>query len=199
MGGGTNTQGKHGKDPRVWNKEEYQRLKLDSFFIFVDNLPEDISKKELFNTFKWTGRIIDIYLSRKNKNGHIYLFSFVRYTTKGGALKAIAEMKGMVVRGKRLFVGEAKYRREAGMQIMKDKGVKVVTRHNTGGSQPQTKSGEVAAEKVARQPSKTPAKDQHSNGWIKRLEVPIASENVVWLQRSIVGGTKSAIDLKTLE
>ncbi|QHO21803.1 uncharacterized protein DS421_11g349820 [Arachis hypogaea] len=198
-GRGTNTQGKHGKDPRVWNTEDYQRLELDFFSIFVDNLPGDISKRELFNTFKWTGRIIDIYLSRKNKNSQIYLFAFVRYTTKGGALKVVAEMNGIVLRGKRMFVGEAKHRRGAVMQNTKGTGVKVITRYDTGGGQPHIKNVRAAKVKEGRKLSDAPVKDPNSNGWTKKLEVPIASENVVWLQRSIVGGTQSAIDFRWLQ
>ncbi|XP_016207993.1 polyadenylate-binding protein, cytoplasmic and nuclear-like [Arachis ipaensis] len=100
------------KDPRVWNRKEYVRLEQESFTVFVDRLPGDISKQELFQMFSWTGRINDIYLSRKTRQGVVYFFAFIRYTTKGGALKAIAEMNGICVRGKEIFVGEAKYRRD---------------------------------------------------------------------------------------
>ncbi|XP_057734628.1 polyadenylate-binding protein, cytoplasmic and nuclear-like [Arachis stenosperma] len=97
------------KDLRIWNREEYVRMERDLFSVFVDSLPAYISKWELFGLFSWTGRINDIYLSRKTRNGMIYLFAFIRYTTKGGALKAIVEMNHMQLRGKELFVGEAKY------------------------------------------------------------------------------------------
>ncbi|XP_015970755.1 uncharacterized protein LOC107494214 [Arachis duranensis] len=99
------------KDPRIWNREKYRRLETESFSIFLDNLPEDISKRELFELFSWTGCINDIYLFRKQKNGGLYIFAFIRYTTKGEAIKAITEMNRMRLRGKVVFVGEAKYRR----------------------------------------------------------------------------------------
>ncbi|XP_015947825.1 uncharacterized protein LOC107472810 [Arachis duranensis] len=134
--GGSAKSHKHDKDPRIWNKEEYQRLELESFSVFVDNLPADISERELFNMFKWIGRIIDIYLSRKNKNGHVYLFAFVRYTTKGGALKAAAEMNSIVLRGRKLFVGEAKYRRRAVVQSTRGKEVKGSARESDRGNNP---------------------------------------------------------------
>nr|XP_025662041.1 serine/arginine-rich splicing factor 8-like [Arachis hypogaea] len=99
------------KDPQIWNWEAYLRLESESFTIFVDNLPGNVSKNELFHMFKWIGRINDIYLARKEKYGRIHLFAFIRYTTKGGILKAINEMNGMQLRSKEIFVGEAKYRR----------------------------------------------------------------------------------------
>ncbi|XP_015938726.1 serine/arginine-rich splicing factor SC35-like [Arachis duranensis] len=101
------------KDTRIWNRDTYHRLKNSSFSVFVDNLPDDISRRELHHLFCWTGRINDIYLARKRKSGSIYLFAFVRYTTKGGALKAIAEMNHWRLRGKVITVGEAKYRRQS--------------------------------------------------------------------------------------
>ncbi|KAL4289224.1 hypothetical protein AHAS_Ahas19G0364800 [Arachis hypogaea] len=111
------------KDPQVWTKEEYHRLENDSFIVFMDNLPEDISRRELYQLFCWTGRINDIYLCRKQKNAMAYLFAFVRYTTKGGALKAIAEMNHFRLRGKTISVGEAKFRRNVqaeAKQVMVD-------------------------------------------------------------------------------
>ncbi|KAL4329209.1 hypothetical protein AHAS_Ahas13G0277200 [Arachis hypogaea] len=41
----------------------------------------------------------------------VYLFAFVRYTTKDGAMKDIAEMNHWRLRGKVINVGEAKFRR----------------------------------------------------------------------------------------
>ncbi|KAL4322010.1 hypothetical protein AHAS_Ahas14G0167700 [Arachis hypogaea] len=149
--------------------------------------------------FKWTGRIIDIYLSRKNKNGHIYLFAFVRYTTKGGALKAIAHMNRVTMRGKRIFVGEAKYRRGALWQNKRGKEAEVFDKQDAAGKNSHIRRERGAEEKVVRQPSNAPGKDPINNGLTKKVEVPIANENVVWLQRSIVGGTKLAIDFKTLQ
>ncbi|MED6204664.1 hypothetical protein PIB30_011082 [Stylosanthes scabra] len=50
---------------KVWRKEDFKRLKAISFTIFVGNLPEHISNKELHHSFGWTGKINDIYISRK--------------------------------------------------------------------------------------------------------------------------------------
>nr|XP_025703656.1 polyadenylate-binding protein, cytoplasmic and nuclear-like [Arachis hypogaea] len=99
------------KDSQIWNWKAYLQLESESFTIFVDNLPGNVLKNELFYMFKWTGRINDIYLARKEKYGWIHLFAFIKYTTKGETLKAIKEMNGMRLRSKELFVGEAKYRR----------------------------------------------------------------------------------------
>ncbi|KAL4381767.1 hypothetical protein AHAS_Ahas04G0166400 [Arachis hypogaea] len=108
-------------------------------------------------------------------------------------------MNSMVLRGKILFVGEAKYRREVVLQNTRGKEVKVITRQDARGNNPQTGSVRVAKRKEMRQPSEAPIKDPNNNGWTKKVEVPIVNENIVWIQRSIVGGMKLAIDFNELE
>ncbi|MED6108611.1 hypothetical protein PIB30_025739 [Stylosanthes scabra] len=100
------------RDQRSWTKEKFRGLEEASFSIFVDNLPDSISKKELFHLFSWYGMIKDIYLSMKMKGGNLHLFAFIRYITKSGVLKAIAEMNHMNLNGRKLFVGNARNRRD---------------------------------------------------------------------------------------
>ncbi|KAL4356654.1 hypothetical protein AHAS_Ahas09G0108300 [Arachis hypogaea] len=77
--------------------------------------------------------------------------------------------------------------------------MKVITRHDAGGHSTLAHRVGATVEQVVRQKSDEPVKGQSSNGWTKKIEVPVASENVVWLQRSIVGGTKTAIDFNSLQ
>ncbi|MED6205461.1 hypothetical protein PIB30_017883 [Stylosanthes scabra] len=107
------------KSWNVWRRqrvtrdvEEFMRLEASSFSVFVDNLPNDVSKRELFYWFKWSGWINDIYLHTKEKEEKNYCFAFVRYTTKGAALKAITDMNKMILRGHKIGVKEAYCRRE---------------------------------------------------------------------------------------
>ncbi|MED6185533.1 hypothetical protein PIB30_058041 [Stylosanthes scabra] len=97
---------------RVWKKEEFRRLEAISFTVFVGNLPEDISKKELHLLFGWTGKINDIYISRKMKENYSFLFAFIRFATKSGAVKAIETMHNTFLRGNRMFIEEARTRRD---------------------------------------------------------------------------------------
>ncbi|XP_015960498.1 uncharacterized protein LOC107484432 [Arachis duranensis] len=172
------------KDPRVWNRKEYRKLEDESFTIFLDNLPEDVSKRELFQLFSWTGRINDIYLSRKQKAGSIYMFAFIRYTTKGGALKAITEINRMKLRGKVMFVGEAKYRRSLG--TTDGKKIQPVGGNQSGTSRKPQREREAAQIIPTRYPTDASkdkkVKDPHGNGWTKKLEVAVAKDNLDWLQ-----------------
>ncbi|MED6167820.1 hypothetical protein PIB30_006470 [Stylosanthes scabra] len=82
------------------------------------------------------GSLIDIYLVRRMKGGMVHMFAFIRYTTKSGALKAIAEMNHTSLHGRRLCVVEARNRR-----VDKTFEMHLTPRHVTG------KSIEVVKEK----------------------------------------------------
>ncbi|KAL4275265.1 hypothetical protein AHAS_Ahas20G0089900 [Arachis hypogaea] len=188
------------KDPRAWNREEYRRLENESFSIFVDNLLEDVLKRELFQLFCWTRRINDIYLSRKQKSGSIYIFAFIRYTTKGGALKAITKMNRMRLRGKVVFVGEAKYRRVSDVKATRN----VQERSDMQNENPRQseRDREIAQLPPARGSKDVTmdkkVQDPHGNEWTKKMEGIVAKENLDWLQKSLIGGTTTAIDFKAL-
>ncbi|MED6159823.1 hypothetical protein PIB30_045702 [Stylosanthes scabra] len=71
--------------------------------------------------FKWSGWINDIYLLRKEKEGKNCCYAFIRYTTKGGALKAITDMNNMNLRGNKISVKKAYCRRDnKGMTVSKN-------------------------------------------------------------------------------
>ncbi|XP_057730855.1 uncharacterized protein LOC130946198 [Arachis stenosperma] len=215
-GWGNTAQGRYSastrleKDLRVWNREEYVRLERDSFSVFVDRLPCDISKRELFDRFSWTGRINDIYLSRKMRNGVVYLFAFIRYTTKGGALKAVAEMNHLRIRGSEIFVGEAKYRRDeskgrgaivegmAGSRIQpKQQGVNVGKEMRAG----DLMSSEHRSHGVGRMPLVNSAPTPAEGPLLverRGLEISVSKDNLEWLNRSVVGSATRAFNVRSL-
>ncbi|XP_072085412.1 uncharacterized protein [Arachis hypogaea] len=210
-----------GNDPRIWNCEQFFRLDQESFTVFVDRLPSDISKHQLFELFSWTGRINDVYLSRKMRNGFVYLFAFIRYTTKGGALKAISNMNHMRLRGNKIFVGEAKYKREMSKQkkaidIEESRRNAVVgvadhgSAHGRGGDQVDGrgcasedggKRGDSSAQNrdpLVKMKSVDTVKDVIGIGGTKEVEVTAVPDNLAWLQKSIIGSTTTPINFRSL-
>ncbi|MED6152357.1 hypothetical protein PIB30_091235 [Stylosanthes scabra] len=69
-------------DIRVRTNEEFRRLEFVSFTVFVENLPIDVSKYELFYLFKWSGWVNDIHLLKKEKEEKTYCFAFIRRDNK---------------------------------------------------------------------------------------------------------------------
>ncbi|XP_072089344.1 uncharacterized protein [Arachis hypogaea] len=118
---------------------------------------------------------------------------------KGRAMKAIAEMNRMRLRGKIFIVGEVRYRR---MNEMKNtKGHQEANDvQNTVKIQPQHEECQrVAGINVKKLKKKKTTGGPHGNGWTKKLEVPVVKVNLDWLQRSLIGRTTKAIDYNSLK
>ncbi|MED6197045.1 hypothetical protein PIB30_053070 [Stylosanthes scabra] len=83
----------------------------ETFNIFVDNLPVDMIKEWLWNVFGRSGKVVDIYISRKIRKANPLRFAFIRYKFKDEALRTIDHLDGWIVWGCRLRLTEARYRR----------------------------------------------------------------------------------------
>lgn len=80
-------------------------------YLFVDNLPESICEECLWQNFKFEGSIIDVFISckkRKKKDNH---FGFVRFQNVKDASKMIEHLHGLEIRGCKISVQIATYRR----------------------------------------------------------------------------------------
>ncbi|MED6160033.1 hypothetical protein PIB30_047650 [Stylosanthes scabra] len=78
--------------------------------IFVDNLPERVTKGAMFYAFGFHGNVRDVYISRKQRTKANGPFSFVRYDAREGADRAIEIFNGVRWEGKLIRVKEAKYK-----------------------------------------------------------------------------------------
>ncbi|QHN76847.1 uncharacterized protein DS421_19g647490 [Arachis hypogaea] len=108
------------------------------------------------------------------------MFAFIRYTTKGGVLKAITEMNHMKLRGKEVFVGEAKYRRSLVTKDMKKIQIADGNRNDMIRQPPrESKPAQITPSSCPEDVSKGKRnQDPHGNGWTKKLEVAVAKENL---------------------
>ncbi|KAL4287538.1 hypothetical protein AHAS_Ahas19G0196200 [Arachis hypogaea] len=120
---------------------------------------------------------------------------------KRGALKAVTDMNRMRLRGKVVFVGEAKYRR---VSDVRDTNKVQPREDNRIAMDLQRPPKKEANQKTSTVSTKELAKekigqDPHENGWTKKVEVAVAKENLDWLQKSLVGGSTKAIDFRSLK
>ncbi|MED6162872.1 hypothetical protein PIB30_074529 [Stylosanthes scabra] len=81
--------------------------------IFVDNLPERVTKGALFYAFGFHGNVRDVYISRKQRTKANGPFAFVRYDAREGAERAIEILNGVRWEGKLMRMKESKYKRFA--------------------------------------------------------------------------------------
>ncbi|MED6109004.1 hypothetical protein PIB30_029612 [Stylosanthes scabra] len=86
-------------------------MERENYSIFVDNLPTHISKRFLYREFSFHGNVVDVFISRKSRKGKVNMFAFIRYDSKGGAMRAIEKLDRSYIPGKVMTVKEAKYRR----------------------------------------------------------------------------------------
>ncbi|MED6108757.1 hypothetical protein PIB30_027167 [Stylosanthes scabra] len=75
-----------------WNEEE-------TFNIFADNLPEDATLEWLWKVFGKTGKVVDIYLSRKIRRANTLKFAFIRYRSREEVETTIDHLDGWLVWG----------------------------------------------------------------------------------------------------
>ncbi|MED6162213.1 hypothetical protein PIB30_068291 [Stylosanthes scabra] len=97
-------------DKHRWS--ESNRKSEDCHTIFVDNLPMNISKRDLYREFGRQGFITDVFISRKVRRNANGPFAFVRFKALGGAMRAIEMLNGTSWSGKKLYITMSKFRRE---------------------------------------------------------------------------------------
>ncbi|KAL4293720.1 hypothetical protein AHAS_Ahas18G0156300 [Arachis hypogaea] len=108
-------------------------------------------------------------------------------------------MNRLRLRGKNVFVGEAKYRRSSGVTTTRS-GERGAGSQNLLARKPQNEVvPNDAGSSGCGLRMKEAVKGPHNNGWTKKLEVAMAKENLIWLQRSLVGGTTKPINFDSLK
>ncbi|MED6108553.1 hypothetical protein PIB30_025202 [Stylosanthes scabra] len=90
---------------------ERRWLEKNTFSIFADNLLPDTTYQWLWKVFNNTGKVEDIYLSRKIRVGNPLKFAFIRYRTREEMERMIEHLDGWIVWDCRLRITESRYRR----------------------------------------------------------------------------------------
>ncbi|MED6123887.1 hypothetical protein PIB30_053869 [Stylosanthes scabra] len=85
----------------------------------------------LWKVFSSTGKVEDIYMSKKVRRNNPLKFAFIRYRTKEEIRRTIERLNGWIVWGCRMSLTELRYRRFGG----KGKGDRKVTNGKMGETQ----------------------------------------------------------------
>ena len=96
---------------RTKKMQMLRNIEAKSFTVFVDNLPKSMTVSWLWQLFKGEGQVIDVFMPRKRRSSKPAPFAFFRYANKKGAMDAMENLNGMVIRGSIMAVQEAKYKR----------------------------------------------------------------------------------------
>ncbi|MED6138654.1 hypothetical protein PIB30_076465 [Stylosanthes scabra] len=118
---------RHGQKPthyQVWDQRRSQALrggkgnegekwiKDETFSVFVNNLTVDATKQWLWKAFSCTGKVEDVYLSRKVRKTNPLRFAFVRYKSIEEVRRTVEHLDSWIVWGCQLKLTEFRYRRD---------------------------------------------------------------------------------------
>lgn len=107
---------------------ELPSSRREGFTIFIDNLPMSMTNVWLKQLFKNEGRILDVFVSRKQHKFEKELFRFVRFHKEHEANEAIKRNDELLVKGNKLKVQWSKYTNQ-GLRNKDDQGTQCKTTH----------------------------------------------------------------------
>lgn len=109
--------------------------------LFVGSLPFATTSDELRDIFSKAGSVVEANIVMDKMTGRSRGFGFVEMTDEAGAKKAIAELNGSDVAGRKIFVAEARPSND-------DKGGAPSNRDDSVKPEPEEPKEEVAAEEA---------------------------------------------------
>lgn len=95
----------------MWSHRDPSIRKSSSSNIFIKNLDKSIDNKALYDTFSAFGSILSCKVAM-DSNMASKGYGFVHYENDQGALRAIEKVNGMMLNGKKVYVGKFERRTE---------------------------------------------------------------------------------------
>jgi len=96
----------------MWSHRDPSIRKSNRSNVFIKNLSKDIDNKQLFDTFSTYGNILSCKVAMEGAQSKGY--GFVHYETEKMAQDAIDKVNGMMISGKKVFVGLFEKRTDRG-------------------------------------------------------------------------------------
>lgn len=83
-----------------------------NFTIFIDGLSTAVTNMDLKALFQKSGRVVDAFVSRKQRSNKRWAFGFIRFNNGEEARRAISNINGQQFFGRKISVSWARFNRE---------------------------------------------------------------------------------------